>query len=58
MQIKRLICSGERAPQIPDTGMFNLCLAGALGLMGDVDEAKVVLAEAIRLKPEVRSRAG
>jgi adenylate cyclase len=32
-------------------------LAGALGLRGDIDEAKAVLAEALQLKPEVNSLA-
>jgi TolB-like protein/Tfp pilus assembly protein PilF len=32
-------------------------LAGALGLWGDLDEAKTVLAEGIKLKPEVNSLA-
>jgi TolB-like protein/class 3 adenylate cyclase/cytochrome c-type biogenesis protein CcmH/NrfG len=36
---------------------IHLNLAGALGLQGDLDEARVTLAEALRLKPEVDSLA-
>ena len=36
---------------------IHLGLAGALGLRGDLDEAKTALAEALRLKPEVNSLA-
>jgi adenylate cyclase len=35
----------------------HLYLAGALGFRGDIDEARVALAEAIKLKPEVNSLA-
>jgi adenylate cyclase len=35
----------------------HLYLAGALGFCGDLDEARVALAESIRLKPEVNSLA-
>jgi tetratricopeptide (TPR) repeat protein len=35
----------------------HLNLAGALGLRGDLDEARAALAEAMRLKPEVNSLA-
>jgi adenylate cyclase len=35
----------------------HLSLAGALGLRGDLDEAKAEVAEAIKLKPEVNSLA-
>jgi len=34
-----------------------LNLAGALGLRGDLDEARAALGHAIRLKPEVNSLA-
>jgi adenylate cyclase len=34
-----------------------ILLAGALGLRGDVDEAKLALAQAIQLKPEISSLA-
>ena len=34
-----------------------LALAGALGLKGDVDEARAEIAEALKLKPEVNSIA-
>jgi adenylate cyclase len=37
---------------------FHIYLAGALGLRGDIDEARAALAEAIRLKPQVSSMAG
>jgi adenylate cyclase len=36
---------------------IHLALAGALGLRGDLDEAKTELAEAIRLSPGVNSLA-
>jgi adenylate cyclase len=36
---------------------IHLSLAGALGLRGDLDEAKAEIAEAIKLKPEVNSLA-
>jgi adenylate cyclase len=36
---------------------IHLGLAGALGLRGDLDEAKAEVAEAIKLKPEVNSLA-
>jgi hypothetical protein len=36
---------------------IHLSLAGALGLGDDLDEAKVEIAEAIKLKPEVNSLA-
>jgi len=36
---------------------YHLTLAGALAFNGELDEAKVVLAEAIRLNPEVSSIA-
>jgi len=32
-------------------------LAGALGLKGDIDEAKAALAESLKLKPEINSFA-
>ena len=41
----------------PRVSLVHLCLAGALGLREDVDEAKAALAEAIRLKPELDSLA-
>jgi Flp pilus assembly protein TadD len=36
---------------------IHLNLAGALGLRGDLDEARATLAEALRLRPEVDSLA-
>ena len=39
----------------PRVYFFQLYLAGALGLRGDIDEARAALTEAIRLKPEVTS---
>lgn len=36
---------------------FQLYLAGALGMQGDLDEARAALAEAFRLKPQVNSLA-
>jgi adenylate cyclase len=41
--------------QNPRVYFFHIYLAGALGLRGDVDEARAALADAIRLKPEVTS---
>jgi adenylate cyclase len=41
----------------PRAYFVHLNLAGALGLRGDLDEARVALAGAIRLKPEVNSLA-
>jgi TolB-like protein/DNA-binding winged helix-turn-helix (wHTH) protein/Tfp pilus assembly protein PilF len=39
----------------PRVYFFHLYLAGALGLSGDIGEARAALTEAIRLKPEVNS---
>ena len=39
----------------PRVYFFQIYLAGALGLRGDIDEARAALMEAIRLKPEVNS---
>jgi hypothetical protein len=36
---------------------IHLNLAGALGLRGDLDQARTALAEALRLRPEVNSLA-
>ena len=36
---------------------FDLSLASAFGLSGNVDEAKVALAAALALKPEINSLA-
>jgi adenylate cyclase len=41
----------------PRIWYFHLRLAGALGLKGDLDEARAALAEAVKLKPEVNSLA-
>jgi adenylate cyclase len=41
----------------PRIWWIRLVLAGALGLEGDIDEAKAEIAEALRLKPEVNSVA-
>ena len=35
----------------------SLNLAGALGLRGDLDEARVELAESLKLKPDINSLA-
>ena len=40
-----------------DIWYVHLDLAGALGLRGDIEEAKLELAEALKLKPEVNSIA-
>jgi len=36
---------------------FHLVLAGALGLNGDIDEAKTEIAASLKLKPEINSVA-
>ena len=41
----------------PRSYYLHLNLAGALGLRGDLDEARAALAEALRLRPEVSSLA-
>ena len=41
----------------PRAYFVHLNLAGALGLRGDLDEARAAIAEAMRLKPEVNSLA-
>ena len=41
----------------PRVYFFHIYLAAALGLRGDIDEARAALAEALRLKPEVASLA-
>src|SRR5262249_28312623 len=42
----------------PRTYYIHLYLAGALGLRGDLDEARAALAEGIKLKPDANSLAG
>jgi hypothetical protein len=37
--------------------VYPLALASGLGLRGDLDEAKAVLAEAMKLKPDINSLA-
>jgi adenylate cyclase len=41
----------------PRFNWVHLWLAGALGYRGDLDEARTVLADGIKLKPEVNSWA-
>ena len=41
----------------PRVFFFHLYLAAALGVRGDIDEARAALAEAIQLKPAVNSLA-
>jgi adenylate cyclase len=41
----------------PGVWYVHLELAGALGLRGDIDEAKTEIAEAVKLKPEINSVA-
>ena len=41
----------------PRPYFIHLWLAGALGLKGDLDDAKASLAEALKLKPETNSFA-
>src|SRR5215472_4189700 len=43
--------------ELPRMWWICLALAGALGLKGDVDEARAEIAEALKLKPEVNSIA-
>jgi cytochrome c-type biogenesis protein CcmH/NrfG len=52
VEFLRKACAAN--PQLPHHHLF---LAGALGLRGNLDEAKSALAEAIRLRPEVNSIA-
>ena len=40
---------------LPGDYFLHLNLAGALGIRGDLDEARAALAEALRIKPEVNS---
>jgi adenylate cyclase len=49
---------GRRArAENPRIWWIRLCLAGALGLKGDIDEARAEIAEALKLQPEVNSVA-
>ena len=41
----------------PRLYLSHLILAGALGLQGELDEARTAIAEALRLKPEINSLA-
>jgi adenylate cyclase len=41
----------------PRSYLFHLWLAGALGLKGDLDDAKAALAESLKIKPEINSLA-
>jgi hypothetical protein len=41
----------------PRLWFWHLWLAGALGLSGDLDEARAALSEAIKLKPDMNSFA-
>jgi tetratricopeptide (TPR) repeat protein len=50
-------CLLEARAANPRLYHIDLELAGALGLKGDLDEAKKAIAEAIKLKPEVTSLA-
>lgn len=56
MLTRRFRCSKACAGS-PDAYFVHLNLAGALGLRGDLVEARSALAEALRLKPEVNSLA-
>ena len=42
---------------LPGDYFMHLNLAGALGVRGDLDDARAALAEALRIKPEVDSLA-
>lgn len=60
-----LLGHGEKAADLlrtaraenPRVYYFQLWLAGALGLRGDLDEARTALANAVKLKPQVNSLA-
>jgi len=52
ISLLRRACSGS-----PRAYYIYLNLAGALGMRGDLDEARSALAEALKLKPEVNSLA-
>jgi len=52
VQLIRKACAAS-----PQAYFVHVNLAGALGLRGDLEEARTALAEAIRLKPEVNSLA-
>jgi hypothetical protein len=41
----------------PQLWFIHLYLAGALGLRGDLDEARAALSESLRLKPDISSFA-
>jgi adenylate cyclase len=49
--------TGKARAENPRSYYIHLYLAGALGLRGDLDEAKAALAEAIRIRPEINSFA-
>jgi adenylate cyclase len=49
--------TGKARAENPRTYYIHLYLAGALGLRGDLEEAKAALAEAIRIRPEINSFA-
>jgi adenylate cyclase len=52
IELFRMACAAS-----PRAYYLHLNLSGALGLRGDLNEARAALAEAIRLKPEVNSLA-
>jgi tetratricopeptide (TPR) repeat protein len=52
INLLRKACSAN-----PRMFYHHLSLAGALGLMGDLDDARAAVAEAIKLRPEVNSLA-
>ena len=60
-----LLGHGEKAADLlrtaraenPRVYYFQLWLAGALGLRGDIDEARTALADAVKLRPQVNSLA-
>jgi len=41
----------------PKIFWYRLCLAGAMGIRGDIDEARSAIAESLKLKPAVNSVA-
>ena len=58
-QVDKAISFLRKAPpENPKIFWFHLALAGALGIKGDIDEARKEIAESLKLKPAVSSVAG
>jgi adenylate cyclase len=56
-QSKPSIFERQARAENPRIWWIRLGLAGALGLNGEIDEARAEIAEALKLKPEVNSVA-